>query len=340
MIIVRPIHRSDYNDLYQLAAESGHGFTSLPLNEKILQHKITLSSQAFQNKVSNVNNGRYLFVIEDTDTGKVVGTSAIHSAVGLEDAFYHYHLSKVVHSSHELKIYNTVDLLTLCNDYTGASELCSLFLSSDYRKNKNGSLLSKARFSLMAEHPNRFSQTVIAEMRGVSDANGRSPFWHWLEEHFFSIDFPTADYLSGIGKKAFIAELMPKFPIYVSLLNKAAQAVIAKVHKNTEAALKILEKEGFSYRGYVDIFDAGPTVEAKLKDINSIKNSHKYQVIIGNHIDGDIHIITNLQFEDFRAIQVKVDVNHLQNTLTISKDSAVALHLCDGDWARLLSNKL
>ena len=64
----------------------------------------------------------------------------------------------------------------------------------------------------MAEHPERFSETVIAEMRGVSDDDGRSPFWDWLEEHFFSMDFPTADYLTGIGKKVFIAELMPKVP--------------------------------------------------------------------------------------------------------------------------------
>ncbi len=47
----------------------------------------------------------------------------------------------------------------------------------------------------MAEHIERFNHTVIAEMRGVSDDKGSSPFWQWLEEHFFSMDFPTADYL-------------------------------------------------------------------------------------------------------------------------------------------------
>ncbi|MDQ7049279.1 MAG: arginine N-succinyltransferase [Enterobacterales bacterium] len=48
-------------------------------------------------------------------------------------------------------------------------------------------------------------------------------FWAWLEENFFSIDFPTADYLTGTGNKVFIAELMPKHPIYVSLLSNEAQ---------------------------------------------------------------------------------------------------------------------
>ena len=37
------------------------------------------------------------FVLEDSETGEVVGTSAIEAAVGLDDAFYHYHLSKAIH---------------------------------------------------------------------------------------------------------------------------------------------------------------------------------------------------------------------------------------------------
>ena len=44
--------------------------------------------------------------------------------------------------------------------------------------------------------------------------------------------------LTGIGKKGFIADLMPKLPIYVNLLSKEAQAVIGEVHDNTRPALK------------------------------------------------------------------------------------------------------
>ncbi|MFA0697852.1 arginine N-succinyltransferase, partial [Vibrio sp. 10N.222.49.C9] len=94
---------------------------------------------------------------------------------------------------------------------------------------------------MLAEHPHRFSKTIFAEMRGVSDEKGNSPFWEWLQEHFFSIDFTMADYLTGIGKKGFIADLMPKLPIYINLLSKEAQAVIGEVHDNTRPALKLLE---------------------------------------------------------------------------------------------------
>ena len=226
MIIIRPIQASDYDSLHRIAIESGHGFTSLPVNEGLLKQRIAHSEDSFNKDVSSPGSEGYLFVMEDTDTGSVVGTSGIEAAVGLEDAFYHYHLGKVVHNSRELGIYNTVETLSLCNDYTGTSEICTLFLGESHRKNRNGRFLSRCRFLFMAEHKERFAETVIAEMRGISDEEGRSPFWNWLEEHFFSMDFPTADYLTGIGKKVFIAELMPKHPIYVSLLSKDAQKVI------------------------------------------------------------------------------------------------------------------
>ncbi|WP_024609240.1 arginine N-succinyltransferase, partial [Pseudoalteromonas sp. TAB23] len=223
MMILRPIQQNDYSALLKIAHESGHGFTSLPLNEELLQKKIDHSVSSFAKQTSQPGDEGYLFVLEDSETGDVVGTSAIEAAVGLDDAFYHYHLSKVIHSSRTLDVYKAVDILTLCNDYTGATELCTLFLKDGYRKNCNGKLLSKARFMFIKQHQERFAQTVIAEMRGVSDENGSSPFWQWLEEHFFSMDFPTADYLTGIGQKVFIAELMPKYPIYVNLLSKDAQ---------------------------------------------------------------------------------------------------------------------
>lgn len=210
---------------------------------------------------------------EDLETGEMVGTCAIDAAVGLSQPFYNYHIGKVVHSSPKLGIYNVVETLTLSNDYTGNSELCTLFLRECAREGLNGRLLSKHRFLFMAEHPELFDETVFAEMRGVSDANGHSPFYEWLQTHFFSMDFPTVDYLTGIGKKRFIAELMPKYPIYVNLLSKEARAVIGQTHEKTRPAIKMLQDEGFVNRGYVDIFDAGPTVECDVKNIRSVRRS-------------------------------------------------------------------
>ncbi|MEY8200500.1 MAG: arginine N-succinyltransferase [Colwellia sp.] len=338
MIIVRPIKKSDLKALYRIAVESGHGFTSLPVNEKLLQQRISITEASFSKEVSEAGSEGYLFVMEDTETGEVVGTSGIEAAVGLDDAFYHYHLGKVVHSSRELKIYNTVETLSLCNDYTGASEICTLFLSNRYRKNNNGRFLSRFRFLFIAEHKERFSDTIIAEMRGVSDNEGRSPFWNWLEEHFFSMDFPTADYLTGIGKKEFIAELMPKYPIYVNLLSKEAQDVIDKVHPQTVPALRLLEAEGFARRGYVDIFDGGPTLESHVNNIRTVNQSKRCQVIIDEVQSTGKYIICNSKIEDFRAAQTSLSLRDTANQVVISQETADVLMVNAGDWVRIIAN--
>lgn len=337
MVIIRPIQRQDYDGLHQIAIDSGHGFTSLPVNEELLKSRIAHSESSFKKDVRSPGNEGYLFVMEDTETGEIVGTSGIEAAVGLEDAFYHYHLGKVVHNSRELGIYNTVETLSLCNDYTGATEICTLFLKESHRKNNYGRALSRFRFMFIAEHSQRFADKVIAEMRGVSDEQGRSPFWQWLEEHFFSMDFPTADYLTGIGKKVFIAELMPKYPIYVNLLSKEAQAVINKVHDNTVPAIRLLENEGFRRAGYVDIFDGGPTVEALQNQIKTVQESSRHQVVIGEPTNETKYLICNTKVENFRATQAQISVDD-NNQAVLSQQVADALQIGSGDWIRIIPN--
>ncbi|MGO2010968.1 MAG: arginine N-succinyltransferase [Pseudoalteromonas sp.] len=331
MMILRPIQQSDYPALLNIAHESGHGFTSLPNNEELLQKRIDRSVGSFAKSTDHPGDEGYLFVLEDSETGEVVGTSGIEAAVGLDDAFYHYHLSKAIHSSRTLDVYKAVDILTLCNDYTGATELCTLFLKDGYRKDNNGRLLSKSRFMFIKQHQERFAQTLIAEMRGVSDENGDSPFWQWLEEHFFSMDFPTADYLSGIGQKVFIAELMPKYPIYVNLLSKDAQAVIGKVHDNTGPAIGLLKSEGFTFNGYVDIFDAGPTVEAKVDNVATIRNAHNFTVVIGENSGATPVMLANEKLSDFRATVAELNFDDRAKELLLSQEIADALHLQAGD---------
>jgi len=347
MVIVRPIKSTDYDSLYQIAIDSGHGFTSLPVNEEIIRSKIVRSEKSFATDTDKPGDQGYLFVMEDTETGEIVGTSGIEAAVGLDSPFYHYHLGKVVHSSTELKVHNTIETLTLCNDNTGVSEICTLFLKEKARVNSNGRFLSRFRFMFMAEHDRRFSDEIIAEMRGISDEAGRSPFWAWLEENFFSIDFPTADYMTGTGNKVFIAELMPKYPIYVSLLSKDAQASINRVHKFTEPALRLLESEGFYRSGYVDIFDGGPTVKAQKQHIKTINQSRRLQVKIVadssglDHDDSSMqqkHILCNAKMSDFRALQSPITICDSDRYVLLSQNTADLLLVKDQDWVRIIAN--
>lgn len=69
----------------------------------------------------------------------------------------------------------------------------------------------------MAQYPERFAPTVIADMRGVSDKKGNSPFWDNIA-YFFKMHFAEADRLTLATDKQFIADLMPRQFIYVRLV--------------------------------------------------------------------------------------------------------------------------
>ncbi|QSX28548.1 arginine N-succinyltransferase [Shewanella cyperi] len=305
MLLIRPISGTDFPALLTMAQESGAGFTSLPLDEQKLAHKIVHSEQSFAADIQKPGDQGYLFVLEDTATGEILGASGIEAAVGLSNPLYHFHKSTVVHQCKELDIFNPVEVLTVGNDYTGATEICTLFLREPFRVGLNGRFLSKVRFMFMAEQPQRFSKLVIAEMRGAADEQGQPPFWNWLRNSFFNMEFSKADYLIGVGNKGFIADLMPRYPIYVDLLPEAARKVIGQVHENTVPALKLLENEGFMHRGYVDLFDAGPTVEAQLKQIKSVRQSHRAKVVITSDEalrKGQFQLaVCNCESREFRA---------------------------------------
>src|SRR3569833_1254716 len=111
-------------------------------------------------------------------------------------------------------------------------------------------------------HRERFGDRTLAELRGVMDDTGNSPFWDALAGKFFDMTFPEADEFNAVHGTKFIADLMPRTPIYVALLGDGAKTVIGQPHPSGRAALRMREEEGFIYDRYVDIFDGGPTVTA------------------------------------------------------------------------------
>lgn len=335
MNLIRPIRQSDLDALLHMAETAGAGFTSLPPVGDILRQKIELSEHSFSADVGRPGHERYMFVLEDFETGAIGGCCAIEAACGLDEPFYNYHVGVTVHATRELGVYNPVPTLYLANDYTGVSVLCSLYMMPEYRGGA-GRLLSKSRFLFVANFPQRFADKVIAEMRGVSDDDGRSPFWEGLGRHFFSIDYDRAEHIVGMGNKAFIAELMPKHPIYSVLLPAEARAVMGHVHPQTRPALRLLEQEGFRYQNYIDIFDGGPTVEAPTADIRSIRHSRVLPARIRDDAGCDATktaLVANLHLRDYRCTLTAVDP--LEDRVSLSPSTAAALHVANGDPVRV-----
>lgn len=306
MMLFRPVREDDLDDIIRLASRAGVGMTSLPNDPARLAARIQRSVETFAGKLLRGQQG-FLFVLEDTRLARVVGVSAIEVAVGLDEPFYNFRLQRTVRASKELGVYKNQELLNLSYDHTGHSELCTLFLDPEYQKNRNGLFLSKARFLFIAAFRELFSPHLFAELRGRSDEQGNSPFWDALGHHFFDIPFADADRLTGTGMKTFIAELMPAYPIYVSLLPDDAREAIGQVHANTSPARAILEKEGFSWRGSVDIFDAGPVLEAETDAIRAISESQFIPAMQLMTERSSPLIVANNQFEQFRAVLISPD---------------------------------
>ncbi|HEY5716981.1 MAG TPA: arginine N-succinyltransferase [Motiliproteus sp.] len=333
MMVIRPIRADDWDSLRALSRKTGPGFTSLQDDEVQTRGKLEAGLAAFSPDTAP-EDALYLFVLEDTSTGEVVGCSAIEAAVGLDQPWYNYRVGILMHSSRELNVHNLVNTLTISNDHTGCSELCTLFLDPDHRKGKNGHLLSKSRFLFLAEFPERFNNRLIAEMRGYSDANGTSPFWEGLGRHFFSLDFAEADRLSSLDK-VFIAELMPKHTIYTNLLPESAQQVISHTHDNTTPARKLLEAEGLRYTGYVDIFDAGPLLEAPINEIRAVRESRYAKVLIDDApATGELFLVAKPAFEEFRCCLTPLQLDN--NIARLTPEVAAALQVTNGTPVRVV----
>lgn len=334
MLVVRPARESDLDQLFGLIQRSEEGLTSLKITREQLHDRIETSTFAFGRSSRKLSGLPYVFVMEDTDAGSLVGTSSIYSKVGGYEPFYAYRIEKSIHQSVELKVYREIDVLHLNREHNGPTEIGSLFLAPEYWGKGNGKLLSLSRFLYMAEYPERFDVQTIAEMRGVIDKEGRSPLWDALGSHFFQIEFPRAVMQMSISKR-FIAELMPEHPIYLPLLPESAQKVVGQVHRNTEPALAMLKKQGFRHQGLVDIFDGGPVVHAETRSIATIALSREYtvdQVTDFDQTHVPLHMIAATE-ENF-AVTVS-GVNFQEGRVQISPAAAAALQLESGSRIRI-----
>lgn len=332
-MLFRRARENDLEAIYELAKHAGIGMTTLPKDKQFLRQRLRWSCDSFQKKVTQPAQEYYLFVLEEPTTHKVVGTAAIEGLIGDPFPYYSYKLSRHVSHCPSLNIESHYEVLTLANDYQGYSELCSLFLEPAFRKNSNGLLLSRARFLFIAQFLNRFAKGLIAELRGVTDEKGNSPFWEHLGQHFFHMPFQKADQLTLSTNKQFIVDLMPREPVYVNLLDPLAQQVIGKPHPFSRPAMSILLNEGFRYKAYVDIFDAGPTLEASVGKIRTLTTSHLIKVkATSEAIHSPPFLIANSQL-DFRATVSQAVLNG--DTCIITSQAAMLLGVNCGDYLRI-----
>ena len=275
---VRPATGDDFKAIYQMAKLTGGGFTNLPADRGTLVAKLARSDASFAREEDSQGGDLYVFVLEDLKTGAIRGTCQVFGQVGVTQPFYSYHMSTLTQSSPELGKTFRNQMLSLTTDLEGSSEVGGLFLHPQVRAGGWGSLLARSRYLFMKQHRPRFGDRTLAELRGVMDEAGNAPFWDALAGRFFGMSFPEADEFNAVHGTKFIADLMPRTPIYVALLAESGKAVMGHPHPTGRAALRMLEYEGFVFDRYIDIFDGGPTVTAKTDDIRTIREARLDEV--------------------------------------------------------------
>ena len=332
--VIRPANMDDLQPIYEMAKRTGGGFTNLPPDKKALSAKLERSAAGFDRPGDEVADDLYVFVLQNSLTGEVRGTCQIFGKVGQRWPFYSYRIGALTQHSVELERTFRADILNLSTDLEGTTEVGGLFLHPGERAGGLGMLIARSRYLFIRNHRQRFADRTIAELRGVIDEAGGSPFWDGVAGRFFGMSFQEADEFNAKFGNQFIADLMPKHPVYIAMLQESAKSVIGVPHPSGRAAMRMLENEGFAWENYVDIFDGGPTMTARTDQIRSIREAKDATIdsvsdSVGDHKAGEKKLITLGRLHAFKAAYGWIEEQG--DNIVIDVESARALDISVGD---------
>jgi arginine N-succinyltransferase len=326
---IRAATASDLQPLYEMAKLTGGGFTNLPADRKSLAAKIEKSDTAFGRDDDTLGDDLFVLVLENTRTGEVRGTCQLFSQVGQKWPFYSYRIGALTQHSEELGRTFRADMLTLSTDLEGSSEVGGLFLHPGERAGGLGMLIARSRYLFIRNHRARFADRILAELRGIIDEAGGSPFWDGVAGRFFGMNFQDADQFNAVNGNQFIADLMPKHPVYTAMLPESARAVIGLPHPSGRAAMRMLENEGFHWESYIDIFDGGPTMTAHTDKVRSIREAQESEIVAVREGGATKVLAAHGKLADFTATYSHIDL--VDGGIVIDEAAAVNLGVGKGD---------
>lgn len=324
---IRPATMADLQPMYEMAKLTGGGFTNLPPDRKALQTKLERTQSAYDG-TSQDRDQLFVLMLEDVESGEIRGTCQIFTEVGVRWPFYSYRIGAISQYSKELDRTFRANTLSLVTDLEGSSEVGGLFLHPHERAGGLGLLLARSRYLFIRANRARFGDRILAELRGVIDDAGGSPFWDGVAGKFFGMNFQEADQFNALHGNQFIADLMPKHPVYLAMLSEGARSVVGIPHPSGRAAMRMLENEGFAFENYIDIFDGGPTMTARTDQVNSIRNAHSDTITA--IADGDIRALGAAgTCADFRCTFAMI--GQAEGGVTLNAEAADTLGVGPGD---------
>ena len=326
---IRAARDSDLQHLYEMAKLTGGGFTNLPPDRKALTAKLERSAASFARAEDTLGDDQFILILENVETQEVRGTCQIFTQVGQRHPFYSYRIGTLTQQSQELGKTFRADMLSLSTDLEGASEVGGLFLHPGERAGGLGLLLARSRYLFIRQHRARFADRILAELRGIIDEAGGSPFWDGLAGRFFGMNFQDADQFNATHGHQFIADLFPKHPVYIAMLSETARAAIGLPHPSGRAAMRMLENEGFAFENYIDIFDGGPTMTARTDKVRTVRDAHYAKVVACDRDGGEASLVASGRLADFRCAHGKV--RSCEGGVVLDPVAAQAIGVREGD---------
>ncbi len=329
-MLIRPCRAEDLAGIEAVVSENRSQLSTLPRDRAKLQERIEHSMRSFAQEPEQNGRAFFLFVMQDSTSGEIVGTSGINMNNDKSRPFYSYRLDELIHSSPKLNVHSAVPVLYLTHELTGHTVLSSLSIKEPLRNSEYFSLLSRSRLMFIRQFKKLFSTQLAVEIQGVQDDNGQSPFWDSLGRHFFDMDFATADYYSGVKSRTFIAEMMPQHPIYVPLLTPEAQKALGQADARAAATCALLYREGFKSSKHFDIFDGGPTLLGERDELLTIRQTQQKQMRRSDINMGMRYMVANQSLAQFRCTLTQM-TDGIGEVLRLNRAVADLLELDDGD---------
>jgi arginine N-succinyltransferase len=278
VLLLRDAKRSDLPSLSRLA--KALNTVNLPYDERALSRIIDRSVRSFDGRIREPLERHYVFVAEDPRRGRIVGTSLVIAQHGTrESPCTFFDVSEREHYSSTIDRHFRHTVLSMGYHFDGPTEIGGLVVDPATRggAEKPGKQLAFVRFLYMAIHPERFRDTVLAELMPPLTKDGRSLFWEAFGRRFTDLDYQTADKKSRENKE-FIQQLFPPVDVYATLFPDRVRRHLGEVAPETAPVRHLLEKIGFRYVSRIDPFDGGPHYEARLADVTLVRGHRRLRL--------------------------------------------------------------
>lgn len=281
MILLREIQERDLDALERFSQIPG--FINLTADKDALREKILRSQASFQGEAEELWDNKYLFVAEDLESHRVLGTSMIAAQHGsIDSPHFYFQISSEEKYSETINTGFIHGTLELKHDTNGPTEVGGLVMDPDHRNSdaRIGRQISFVRFLFLGLNRKLFKDKIIAELLPPLNKRGQSPLWEAIGRRFTNMDYWEADQLCQKNKE-FIFSLFPSGKIYTTFFPAEARNALGKVGKDTEPVVHMLKKIGFEYKNQVDPFDGGPHLWAAIDNLVPLQKLARYQLSSG-----------------------------------------------------------